>query len=185
MNVYFRADLGDVARAALGVPAPDLEILSVLPWQAEMLVADRHTVGRVHLAGDAAHLEARGRAAWRSRRDAAGQLRRRARARAGWCTADQSARRAENVSRTSVDLKLAHPFVLAAAGFQGPAPLARRRPLDARPGRAHRRGLPGGGGAGPCCGPDHVVAWHRTGDPEPVRKALLGGRLSAAAAVSG
>ncbi|MBB4910421.1 hypothetical protein FHR82_006679 [Actinophytocola algeriensis] len=29
-----------VVRTALGVPAPDVEILSVLPWQAEMLVAD-------------------------------------------------------------------------------------------------------------------------------------------------
>ena len=43
-------------RTALGVPAPDLEVLSVLPWRSEMRVADRYRMGRVFLAGDAAHV---------------------------------------------------------------------------------------------------------------------------------
>jgi putative polyketide hydroxylase len=43
-------------RAARGVPVPDLDVLSVLPWQAEMLVANRYSAGRIHLAGDAAHV---------------------------------------------------------------------------------------------------------------------------------
>ena len=43
-------------RTALGGPAPDLEVLSVLPWRAEMRVADRYRMGRVFLAGDAAHV---------------------------------------------------------------------------------------------------------------------------------
>jgi hypothetical protein len=33
--------------------------------------------------------------------------------------------------------------------------------------------------------PDHVVAWRGAGDPEPVRKALLGGRSTSVVAVSG
>jgi 2-polyprenyl-6-methoxyphenol hydroxylase-like FAD-dependent oxidoreductase len=125
-------------RAALGVPAPDLEILSVLPWQAEMLVAERYSAGRVHLAGDAAHVmppyAANGantgiadvhNLGWKL----AAVLRGEAspalldsydaeRRPAGWFVADQSARRAESFSLTEVDPTLAHPFVLAAGGFQ-------------------------------------------------------------------
>lgn len=37
---------------------------------------------------------------------------------AGWFVADQSARRAESFGLTEVDPTLAHPFVLAAGGFQ-------------------------------------------------------------------
>lgn len=127
-----------LVRAALGVPAPDLEILSVLPWQAEMLVADRYSVGRVHLVGDAAHVMPPFAAlgantgiadahnlGWKLaavlRGDASDALldsydaERRP---AGWFAADQSARRAQNFSLTEVDPTLAHPFVLAAGGFQ-------------------------------------------------------------------
>ena len=43
-------------RCALGVPAPDLEIMSVLAWQSQMCVADTYRAGRVFLAGDAAHV---------------------------------------------------------------------------------------------------------------------------------
>jgi 2-polyprenyl-6-methoxyphenol hydroxylase-like FAD-dependent oxidoreductase len=126
-------------RTALGVPAPDLDVLSVLPWQAEMLVADRYTVGRVHLAGDAAHVmppfAAMGANAGIS--DAhelgwklAAVLRGSAapalldsydteRRPAGWFTADQSARRTLDLRGTGTpDPDLAHPFVLVAGGFQ-------------------------------------------------------------------
>jgi 2,4-dichlorophenol 6-monooxygenase len=41
--------------AALGEPAIDLRILSVSPWQMTAQVAERFRVGRVFLAGDAAH----------------------------------------------------------------------------------------------------------------------------------
>jgi 2-polyprenyl-6-methoxyphenol hydroxylase-like FAD-dependent oxidoreductase len=49
-------DWPSVLRTALGVTAPDLEVLSVLPWRSEMRVADRYRDGRVFLAGDAAHV---------------------------------------------------------------------------------------------------------------------------------
>jgi 2-polyprenyl-6-methoxyphenol hydroxylase-like FAD-dependent oxidoreductase len=277
VNVYFRADLGDVVRgrefnlcqldagglasvdgrmrwifstsgagldrdwtavvrAALGVPAPDLEILSVLPWQAEMLVADRYSAGRVHLAGDAAHVmppfAAMGantgiadvhNLGWKIAAVLRGEasealldtydVERRP---AGWFVADQSARRAENFSLTSVDPTLAHPFVLAAGGFQYTAgalvpdgttePVTEFAPAGRVGTRVPHRRLADGRStldlAGPgwavlsdvdflaageraLLRPDHVVAWRGTGDPEPVRKALLGGRLPVVAAVSG
>lgn len=55
------ADWPAYVRTALGVPAPELELLSVMEWQPEMLVAERFaegtgTAGRVFLAGDAAHV---------------------------------------------------------------------------------------------------------------------------------
>jgi putative polyketide hydroxylase len=127
-------------RTALGVPAPDLEILSVLPWQAEMLVADRYSAGRVHLAGDAAHVmppfaamgantgisdahELGWRLAAVLRGEAAPVLldtydaERRP---AGWFAADQSTRRTLDLRArvTTPDPDLAHPFVLATGGFQ-------------------------------------------------------------------
>jgi len=43
-------------RAATGLPDLDVEILSVLPWEGAALIADRFQVGRVFLAGDAAHV---------------------------------------------------------------------------------------------------------------------------------
>jgi 2-polyprenyl-6-methoxyphenol hydroxylase-like FAD-dependent oxidoreductase len=126
-------------RTALGVPAPDLEVLSVLAWQAEMLVADRYSAGRVHLAGDAAHVmppfaamgantgisdahELDWKLAAALRGDAAPALldsydaERRP---AGWFAADQSARRTLDLRGTATpDPDLAHPFVLVAGGFQ-------------------------------------------------------------------
>jgi len=50
------ADWPSYLRTALGVPAPELELLSVMEWQPEMRVADRFADGRVFLAGDAAHV---------------------------------------------------------------------------------------------------------------------------------
>jgi putative polyketide hydroxylase len=130
-------------RTALGVPVPDLEVLSVLPWQAEMLVADRYSDGRVHLAGDAAHVMPPFAASgantgiadvhnlgWKLaavlRGDAAPALlgsydaERRP---AGWFAADQSSRRTRDLRGLAAgpDPALAHPLVLAAGGFQYPA----------------------------------------------------------------
>ena len=131
-------DWPGVVRQALGVPAPDLEVLSVLPWQAEMLVADRYSAGRVHLAGDAAHVMPPFAASgantgiadvhnlgWKLAAVLRGEAEERLldtydaeRRPAGWFVADQSARRAANFSLTEVDPTLAHPFVLATGGFQ-------------------------------------------------------------------
>ncbi|MHA6621278.1 FAD-dependent monooxygenase [Pseudonocardia sp. DLS-67] len=135
-------DWPTVLRTALGVPATDLEVLSVLPWQAETLVADRYSMGRVHLAGDAAHVmppfAAMGantgisdahELGWKL----AAVLRGEAspalldsydaeRRPAGRFAAEQSARRTLDLrGRTTPDPDLAHPFVLAAGGFQYPA----------------------------------------------------------------
>ncbi|MCM6775775.1 FAD-dependent monooxygenase [Nocardia sp. CDC159] len=43
-------------REAIGAPGIELEVLSVLHWEPGMFVADRYRVGRVFLAGDAAHV---------------------------------------------------------------------------------------------------------------------------------
>ncbi len=61
MTAAREADWPAYVRTALGVPAPELELLSVMEWQPEMLVADRFAegsgaAGRVFLAGDAAHV---------------------------------------------------------------------------------------------------------------------------------
>jgi putative polyketide hydroxylase len=155
-------------RTALGVPAPDLEVLSVLPWQAEMRVADRYTGGRVHLAGDAAHVMPPFAASgantgvadvhnlgWKLaavlRGDAAPALldsydaERRP---AGWFAADQSSQRTRDLRGLAEgpDPALAHPLVLAAGGFQYPAGA-----LAPDPGRA--------------------------GDPEPVTEFSPAGRI--------
>jgi 2-polyprenyl-6-methoxyphenol hydroxylase-like FAD-dependent oxidoreductase len=45
----------DVVRAAAGVPQLDVKILGIDPWVAAAEVAERYRVGRVFLAGDAAH----------------------------------------------------------------------------------------------------------------------------------
>ncbi|MBF6327215.1 FAD-dependent monooxygenase [Nocardia transvalensis] len=45
-----------VLREAIGVPDVDIEVLSVLPWESGMFVADRYRAGRVFLTGDAAHV---------------------------------------------------------------------------------------------------------------------------------
>ncbi|MDA3649645.1 FAD-dependent oxidoreductase [Saccharopolyspora indica] len=127
-------------RTVLGVPAPDLEVRSVLPWQAEMLVADRYSDGRVHLAGDAAHVMPPFAAlgantgiadahnlGWKLAAVLSGaaapalldsyDAERRP---AGWFTADQSSRRTWDVT-TAPDPGLADPLVLAAGAFQYPA----------------------------------------------------------------
>lgn len=126
-------------RDALGVPAPDLEVLSVLSWKPEMRVADTYRAGRVFLAGDAAHVmppfAANGantgiadahNLAWKLAAVVRGQAsdalldsydtERRP---AGWFAADQSARRTRQIQERSVpDPTLAHPYVLAVGGFQ-------------------------------------------------------------------
>ncbi|TWF74601.1 2-polyprenyl-6-methoxyphenol hydroxylase-like FAD-dependent oxidoreductase [Pseudonocardia hierapolitana] len=126
-------------RTALGVPAPDLDVLSVLPWQPEMLVADRYSAGRVHLVGDAAHVmppfAAMGantgisdahELGWKLAAALSGDAppalldsydaERRP---AGWFAADQSARRTLDLRGTGTpDPDLAHPFLLVAGGFQ-------------------------------------------------------------------
>jgi 2-polyprenyl-6-methoxyphenol hydroxylase-like FAD-dependent oxidoreductase len=129
-----------VLRTALGVPAPDLEVRSVLTWRTEMLVADRYSAGRVHLLGDAAHVMPPFAASgantgiadahnigWKLaavlRGEAAPELldsydaERRP---AGWFAADQSARRTADLRAMAAgpDPSLAHPYVLALGGFQ-------------------------------------------------------------------
>jgi putative polyketide hydroxylase len=127
-----------IVRTALGVPADDLEILSVLAWQSQMLVADAYSVGPILLAGDAAHVMPTYAAsganigiadahnlAWKLaavlRGEAAPALldsydsERRP---AGFFAADQSTRRMAGLRDGVQDPALAHPFVLAAGGFQ-------------------------------------------------------------------
>jgi 2-polyprenyl-6-methoxyphenol hydroxylase-like FAD-dependent oxidoreductase len=134
-------DWPTLVRTALGVPAPDLEILSVLGWQAEMLVADRYSAGRVHLVGDAAHVMPPYAASgantgiadvhnlgWKLAAVLRGEAAPRLldsyhaeRRPAGWFVADQSTRRADTFRLGTSDPSLAHPFVLAAGAFQYPA----------------------------------------------------------------
>ena len=132
-----------VLRTALGVAAPDLEVLSVLPWRGEMRVADRYRDGRVFLAGDAAHVmppfAASGantgladghNLAWKLAAVLRGQAGdalldsyHAERRPAGWFAADQSARRTGDLRQAGQGGGdgLAHPYVLAAGGFQYPA----------------------------------------------------------------
>ncbi|HEY1672186.1 MAG TPA: FAD-dependent oxidoreductase [Streptosporangiaceae bacterium] len=138
-------------RTALGGPAPDLEVLSVLPWRSEMWVADRYRMGRVFLAGDAAHVmppfAASGantgiadahNLAWKLaavlRGEAADALLdsyQAERQPAGWFAADQSARRTGDLrSPAAPGDGLAHPYVLAAGGFQYPAGALAGHPAD-------------------------------------------------------
>ncbi|MEJ3654072.1 FAD-dependent oxidoreductase [Actinomycetes bacterium KLBMP 9759] len=129
-------DWSPVLRTALGVPAADLAVHSVLPWQPEMLVADRFGAGRVFLAGDAAHVmppfAASGantgiadvhNLAWKlaaviGGRAAPGLLASydAERRPAGWFAAEQSSMRADDPGGTGPGH--AHPYVLAAGGFQ-------------------------------------------------------------------
>jgi 2-polyprenyl-6-methoxyphenol hydroxylase-like FAD-dependent oxidoreductase len=46
----------DLIRKAIGLPKLDVTILSILPWEAASRIANRYQVGRVFLAGDAAHV---------------------------------------------------------------------------------------------------------------------------------
>jgi putative polyketide hydroxylase len=46
----------DVVRTALGQPELEVRILDVLPWRMSALLAERMQIGRVFLAGDAAHI---------------------------------------------------------------------------------------------------------------------------------
>lgn len=49
-------DWPEVVRGAIGVPGVDVEVSSVLRWRPATRVAERLRVGRVFLAGDAAHV---------------------------------------------------------------------------------------------------------------------------------
>jgi putative polyketide hydroxylase len=144
-----------VLRTALGVPAPDLELLSVLPWQAEMLVADRYRGGRVLLAGDSAHVmppfAAAGantgiadahNLAWKLAAVLSGaadpallgsyDAERRP---AGWFAADQSTRRTAAFADPTAaeDPTLAHPLVLAGGRFPYPEGALVADPDDPEP----------------------------------------------------
>jgi putative polyketide hydroxylase len=135
-------DWPTVLEIAVGRPLPDLTVLSVLPWQAEMLVAERYLDGRVLLAGDAAHVMPPWAAsgantgiadahnlAWKLAAVLSGQAHpelltsydseRRA---AGWFTAEESSRRTLDFrpGAAPADPTLAHPLVLAAGGWQYP-----------------------------------------------------------------
>ncbi|MCU1641687.1 MAG: hypothetical protein JWN03_1962 [Nocardia sp.] len=46
----------DALRTAIGDPTVDIEIMSVMPWEPGMFVADTYGRGRIFLAGDAAHV---------------------------------------------------------------------------------------------------------------------------------
>jgi 2-polyprenyl-6-methoxyphenol hydroxylase-like FAD-dependent oxidoreductase len=46
----------DLIRKAIGLPRLDVTILSILPWEAASRIANHYQVGRVFLAGDAAHI---------------------------------------------------------------------------------------------------------------------------------
>lgn len=50
------AEWADALRIAIGVPDIEVEVLSVMPWEPGMFVADSYRAGRVFLAGDAAHV---------------------------------------------------------------------------------------------------------------------------------
>jgi 2-polyprenyl-6-methoxyphenol hydroxylase-like FAD-dependent oxidoreductase len=52
---YTPARATEMVRAALGKPELALRILSVMPWEMSSRIADRMSLGRVFLAGDAAH----------------------------------------------------------------------------------------------------------------------------------
>jgi 2-polyprenyl-6-methoxyphenol hydroxylase-like FAD-dependent oxidoreductase len=54
-RTYTEDELKSLAHRAMGKPF-ELEILSILPWQRQELVADTYRKGRCLLAGDAAHL---------------------------------------------------------------------------------------------------------------------------------
>ncbi len=46
----------ELVRIAVGLPELEVELLSVLPWEAAVLVAQNYQQGRVFLAGDAVHV---------------------------------------------------------------------------------------------------------------------------------
>lgn len=46
----------ELVRKAIGIPGLAVEILGILPWEPQERLAERYQVGRVFLAGDAAHI---------------------------------------------------------------------------------------------------------------------------------
>ncbi|MVU78617.1 2,4-dichlorophenol 6-monooxygenase [Nocardia sp. ET3-3] len=55
IEAFTRTRCVELIRAAVGDPAVEVEILSVLPWRPQAFLADRFRDGRVFLVGDAAH----------------------------------------------------------------------------------------------------------------------------------
>ncbi|HEY3505301.1 MAG TPA: FAD-dependent monooxygenase [Actinocatenispora sp.] len=126
------ADWADVVRQAIGVPGTDVTVLSALAWQPAMRVAERFRVGRVFLAGDAAHvmppyaalgantgIQDAADLAWKIASVRAGtagpgllETYHEERHAAGWHTAEQSVLRG-TPGATGLD----HPFALV-AGYQ-------------------------------------------------------------------
>ncbi|MGC5346234.1 FAD-dependent monooxygenase [Streptomyces sp. DT24] len=53
---YTSARCRELVRAAVGRADQEVEIVSILPWQVRAEIAERFRVGRVFLAGDAAHV---------------------------------------------------------------------------------------------------------------------------------
>ena len=120
------------------MPAPDLRVLSVLPWQPEMRLASRFSRGRVLLAGDAAHVMPPYAASGANTGIAdvhnlgwklAAVLHGRGRGLPWWPPMMPNAGRGTGLPRSSrarrrpdlraaPDPTLAHPYVLAAGGFQ-------------------------------------------------------------------
>lgn len=179
-----------VLRTALGVPAPDLEVLSAMAWQPEMLVADRFSAGRVHLAGDAAHVMPPWAASGANTGIAdvhnlgwklAAVLRGTAgaalldsydaeRRPAGWFAAEESSRRMLEPGAPGV-----HPYVLALGGFQyregavqgvsDEEPVAEFAPAGRVGTRAPHVRLPDGRSTLDLAGPDWAVLV--AGDPLP------------------
>ncbi|WBB81894.1 FAD-dependent monooxygenase [Micromonospora sp. WMMD882] len=56
VEAFTPARCRELIRTAVGQADLPVEVVSVLPWQAQATVADRFRVGRVLLAGDAAHV---------------------------------------------------------------------------------------------------------------------------------
>jgi len=48
--------LQELVRKAIGIPDLAVEIMGILPWEPQERLAERYQVGRVFLAGDAAHI---------------------------------------------------------------------------------------------------------------------------------
>ncbi|MEC3956535.1 FAD-dependent monooxygenase [Nocardia sp. CDC153] len=55
VDTFTEARCLELIRAAVGDPALEAEVVSVLPWRPQAFVADRFRDGRVFLVGDAAH----------------------------------------------------------------------------------------------------------------------------------
>lgn len=55
VNIYTKDRCTALVKLALGMPKIDVNVISILPWQSTVRVAETLQKGRVFLAGDAAH----------------------------------------------------------------------------------------------------------------------------------